>query len=71
MTAVEKSGHALATDCRYSSESNSDDQERRTMAARICSKVIASVAILSAYGALAQDKTWELTLAGKLSSRTR
>jgi hypothetical protein len=35
------------------------------MAARICSKVIASVAILSAHGALAQDKTWELTAAGK------
>jgi hypothetical protein len=35
------------------------------MAARICSKVIASVAILSAHGALAQDKTWKLTAAGK------
>jgi hypothetical protein len=35
------------------------------MVARICSKVIASVAILSAHGALAQDKTWELTAAGK------
>jgi WG containing repeat len=35
------------------------------MAARICSKVIASVAILSAHGALAQDKSWELTAAGK------
>ena len=35
------------------------------MAARICSKVIASVAVLSAHGALAQDKTWELTAAGK------
>jgi WG containing repeat len=35
------------------------------MAARICSKVIASVAILSAHVALAQDKTWELTAAGK------
>jgi hypothetical protein len=44
---------------------HSDDQERRAMAARICSKVIASVAILSAHGALAQDKTWELTAAGK------
>jgi hypothetical protein len=35
------------------------------MAARICSKVIASVAILSAHVALARDKTWELTAAGK------
>jgi hypothetical protein len=35
------------------------------MAARICSKVVALVAIMSADGAFAQDKTFDLTAAGR------
>jgi hypothetical protein len=41
------------------------------MAARICSKVIASVAILSAHGALAQEKSPDLTEAGKAILREK
>jgi hypothetical protein len=38
------------------------------MAARICSKVIALVATMSAHGALAQDKTFDLTPAVSLKT---